>query len=66
MRVEMGAPDVPKPETTPIHGDDEKFPDEVVGEVTVLRTEEYSSICMVTGATRGLQIGERLVAVKGY
>jgi hypothetical protein len=65
-RVEMGAPDVPKPEATPIHGDDEKFPDEVVGEVTVLRTEEYSAICMVTGATRGLQVGERLVAVKGY
>lgn len=66
MRVEMGSPEVPKPETTPIHGDDDIFPDEVVGELTVLRTEEYSSICMVTGSTRGLQLGERVVAVKGY
>jgi hypothetical protein len=66
MRLELGAPDVPKPETTPIRGDDDKFPDEVVGELTILRTEEYSSICMITAATRGLMVGERVVAVKGY
>jgi hypothetical protein len=66
MRVEMGSPDVPDPQITPLHGDDEKFPDEIVGEVTVLRTEEYSAICMVTSTNRGLQVGERLVAVNGY
>ncbi len=66
MRLELGDPDVPKPETTPLRGDDEDFPDEVIGEIVVLRTEDYSSICMVKSTTLGLQAGERVVAVKGY
>lgn len=66
MRLELGDPDVPSPERTPLRGDDEDFPDEVIGEVVVLRTEDYSSICLVTSTTRGLESGERLVAVKGY
>src|SRR5690606_21167385 len=51
MRLELGAPGVPKAEVTPIHGDDDEFPDEVVGEMIVLRTEDYSAICLVTEAT---------------
>jgi len=66
LRLEMGAPDVPEAETTPIRGDDEKYPDEVVGEIIVLRTEEFSSICLVKSTSRGLQPGERFAAVKGY
>lgn len=66
MRLELGSPEMPPPEVTPLRGDDEKFPDEVVGELTVLRAEEYSSICLVTESTRGLLSGERVVAVKGY
>lgn len=65
-RVELGSPDLPKPETTPIYGDDEQFPDEVVGELIVLRTEDYSAICLVTEAARGLEPGDRVVAVAGY
>ncbi len=66
MRVELGAPDVPQAETTPIHGDDDEFPDEVVGELMVLRTEDYSSICLVVEASRSLERGDRAVAVAGY
>ncbi len=66
MRLELNAQEMPEAETTPLRGDDDKFPDEVVGEVTVLRTEEYSSICLITASTRGLTSGERVVAVKGY
>jgi len=65
-RVELGSPELPKPETTPIYGDDEEFPDEVVGELIVLRTEDYSAICLVTEAARGLEPGDRVVAVAGY
>jgi LysM repeat protein len=65
-RVELGSPDLPKPEVTPIYGDDEQFPDEVVGELVVLRTEDYSAICLVTEATGGLEPGDRAVAVAGY
>lgn len=66
LRLEMGSPDTPEPEVTPLATDDDKFPDEVVGEIIVLRTEEYSSVCLVTGTSKGLQVGERVVAVKGY
>jgi hypothetical protein len=66
MRLELNAPDMPKPEVTPLRGDDEKFPDEVVGEITVLRAEEYSAICLVTASSWGLESGERVVAVPGY
>ena len=66
MRVEMGSPEVPQPETTPIHGDDDEFPDEVVGELIVLRTEDYSSICLVVESSRALEMGDRAVAVTGY
>jgi len=66
MRLELGAPGVPKAEVTPIHGDDDEFPDEVVGEMIVLRTEDYSAICLVTEATRSLETGDRAVAVAGY
>lgn len=66
LRIELGAPEVAEVEVTPLRGDDEKYPDEVVGEVIVLRTEEFSAICLVSSATRGLQPGDRLAAVKGY
>lgn len=66
VRAEMGSPDVPKKEITPLHGNDEDFPDEVVGEIRVLRVEDYSAICLVTDTTWGLKQGDRAVAVKGY
>lgn len=66
MRVPVDDPHDAPVETTPLHGDDEAFPDEIVGEVMVLRTEEYSSICVVTESARPLVGGEKLVAVSGY
>jgi LysM repeat protein len=66
MRVPLDDPHDAPAETTPLHGDDEAFPDEIVGEVMVLRTEEYSSICIVVESTRPLLGGEKLVAVSGY
>ena len=53
-------------EITPLRGDDETFPDEVVGEVRILRCEDYSSIAMVTESARALEAGEKLIAVQGY
>jgi hypothetical protein len=53
-------------ETTPLRGDDEKFPHEVVGELRVLRTEKYSSIALVTQSRRELVAGDRALAQKGY
>lgn len=53
-------------ETTPLKGDDEKFPYEVVGELRVLKTEKYSSIALVTESRRELVAGDRALATVGY
>jgi hypothetical protein len=66
MRAPMDDPTEAPHENTPLHGDDDTFPDEIVGEVMVLRTEEYSSICMVVESARALVGGEKVVAVTGY
>ena len=60
--------DVPEPanyETTPLLGTERDFPDEVVGELRVLRTQKYSSIALVTGANRELVPGDRAVTKTG-
>ena len=66
VRVEMGSPDLPESETTPLHGDQDKFPDEVVGEILVVRAEDYSSIGVVTDSRMAIEPGDRAVAVTGY
>jgi LysM repeat protein len=65
-RIEMGAPELPKMRPTPVSKDDKQFPDEVVAEMIVLRTEDYSAICLVTEASRTVESGDRAVAVTGY
>jgi hypothetical protein len=53
-------------ETTPLRGDDETFPEEVVGELRVLRVEKYSAVALVTESNREIVVGDRAVAPKGY
>jgi len=66
LRVPLDSADTAPAEITPLRGNDDKFPDETVGEVTVLRTEQYSSVCLVTESSRPLEVGERLVATSGF
>lgn len=53
-------------ERTPLKGDERKFPEEVVGELRILRTREQTSIAIVTASSREIQPGDRAVAKKGY
>jgi hypothetical protein len=48
------------------HGDDEKYPEEVVGEVRVLAVRDHSAACLVVSANREIEPGQRLVARAGY
>lgn len=66
LRVPLDSPAEAPAEATPLRGDDELFPDEVAGEITVLRTEQYSAICLVTASNRPLVVGERVLAASGY
>lgn len=65
-RIRLDSPELVPSEITPIKGDDKQFPDEIIGEVRVLRTEKYSSVALVTESSRELRTGDRLVAAAGY
>lgn len=65
-RVDTDVPEHDKVEVTPLEGDEQKFPEEVIGELRILRTEKYSSIALVTSSHREIMAGDRAIARKGY
>lgn len=65
-RIRLDSPELVPSEITPIKGDDADFPDEVIGEVRILRTEKYSSVALVVESNRELMAGDRVVSVAGY
>ncbi len=46
--------------------DDSQYPEEVVGELRVLAVKKGSSTCYLTGASREIEVGDSVVARKGY
>ncbi|NLE85993.1 MAG: LysM peptidoglycan-binding domain-containing protein [Myxococcales bacterium] len=65
-RIRLDSPELVPSEITPIKGDDADFPDEVIGEVRILRTEKYSSVALVVESNRELLAGDRVVSAAGY
>jgi hypothetical protein len=65
-RVRLDVPEHVATDVTPLEGNPKDFPEEVVGEVRVLRADAESSAALVTASRVDLQIGERLVARRGY
>jgi hypothetical protein len=53
-------------EATPLHGNEKNFPEEIIGEIRVLRANKYSAVCLVTSSHREIEPGDRAVARKGY
>ena len=53
-------------EPTPIHGDQEDFPEETVGEVRIISLRAKTALAIVTASEVELEPGDRLVARKGY
>jgi hypothetical protein len=64
--VRVDVPEHVKVEVTPLNGKDEDFPEEVVGELRVLRADEYSSVTLVTSTKHEIEPGDRVVARQGY
>ena len=52
-------------EDTPINGETEKFPEDTIAELRVLRTEKYSSIALVTASKREIVSGDLAVTHPG-
>ncbi len=64
-RVRMDSPEHVEVETTPLRGDADKFPEEAVAELRVLRTEKASAIALVTQSRREVVPGDRAVTLVG-
>jgi hypothetical protein len=65
-RVVMDSPRSVDVETTPLRGDEDKFPPEAIAELRILRTEKFSSVALVTESSREIIAGDRALARKGY
>jgi hypothetical protein len=65
-RISTDTPEHVQAEVAPLEGKDEDFPEEVVGEVRVLRADEYSSVTLITSSKHEIEPGDRLVARQGY
>lgn len=65
-RLRMDSPAEVDVETTPLEGDEDRFPAEVIAELRILRTEKRSSIALVVESSREIVAGDRALARKGY
>jgi hypothetical protein len=65
-RLRMEVPESAVVETTPLKGNEKDFPEEIIGELRVLRANKYSSVCLVTVSHREIEPGDRAVSRKGY
>ena len=64
-RMLINSPEEAGAEDTPIHGDNDKFPEDTIAELRVLRTEKYSSIALVTASKREVVSGDLAVSRPG-
>jgi hypothetical protein len=65
-RILMDVPEWMEFEATPLEGDDEMFPEEVVAELRVIRAHKYSSLALVTASDEEVEPGDQVVARKGF
>jgi hypothetical protein len=64
-RVRMDSPENAEVEKTPLPGDPDKFPEEAVAELRVLRADRWSSLALVTQSRREVIAGDLAVARPG-
>jgi hypothetical protein len=65
-QVQTDAPGHAEIERTPLKGNEKKFPDEVLGELRILRANKQSSVTVVVSSHREIVPGDRAVVRKGY
>ena len=64
-RMLINSPESGDYEDTPLDGNPDKFPDDTIAELRILRTEKYSSIALVTESKRELVSGDLAVSRPG-
>jgi hypothetical protein len=65
-RVRMDSPENAEIERTPLPGEQNKFPEESIAELRVLRAEKFSSLALVTQSRREVLPGDLAVARPGF
>lgn len=65
-RIRMEVPDEIVVEETPLHGDEEVFPEEVIGELRIIRSHRYASLAVITESHEEIEPGDQAVARKGF
>jgi hypothetical protein len=65
-RVRMDSPENAEVEKTPLVGEQDKFPEEAVAELRVLRADKWSSLALVTQSRREVVSGDLAVTRKGF
>jgi len=65
-RIRMDVPERLDWEVTPLEGDEETFPEEVVAELRVIRSHKYSSLALVTESHEEIEPGDQAVTRKGF
>jgi LysM domain-containing protein len=65
-RLLMDVPERIEIEPTPLDGDDDIFPEEVVAELRVIRAHRYSSLALVSESHVEIEPGDQAVARKGF
>jgi hypothetical protein len=65
-RIRMEIPDRIEIEETPLHGDEEDFPEEVVAELRVIRAHRFASLAIITESREEIEPGDQAVARKGF
>jgi hypothetical protein len=65
-QVHLDVPEHVETSVTPLDGKPQDFPEEVIGELRVLRADENTASTLVTSSRYEIEPGDRVVARKGY
>jgi hypothetical protein len=65
-RILLDVPERLQIAVTPLDGDDDMFPEEVVAELRVIRSHKYASLALITQSHQEIEPGDEAVARKGF
>lgn len=65
-RIKMDVPESLQVENTPLRGDEQKFPEEVVAELRIIETHKFSAFAVVSESSTEILPGDRAVARSGF
>jgi hypothetical protein len=64
--IRIDSPEPAEVRTTNLRRDDKDFPEEIIGELRVLKVSRYSASAMVAESQKEIVVGDRAVAREGY